>query len=115
MSTIEIAEGLVAMCREGQFDAASEKFYDENIVSVEPDGDAREVQGMEAIRGKIAWFNETFEVHSAKVDGPWINEPCFLVRFEIDFTTRATGERGTMSEFGLYTVANGKIVHERFF
>jgi hypothetical protein len=54
MSTSEVANRLVNLCREGKFDAAAEELYDTNIVSIEADGPNREVQGMDAIRGKMA-------------------------------------------------------------
>lgn len=115
MSTSEVANRLVNLCREGKFDAAAEELYDTNIVSIEADGPDREVQGMEAIRGKMAWWNSTFEFVSAQVEGPWINDPCFIVKFIIDVRNRESGEATHMEEFAVYTVANGKIVHERFF
>jgi ketosteroid isomerase-like protein len=33
----------------------------------------------------------------------------------MDLTPKATGERITMDEVGLYTIRDGKIVEERFF
>jgi hypothetical protein len=37
------------------------------------------------------------------------------VKFIIDVRNRESGEATHMEEFAVYTVANGKIVHERFF
>lgn len=115
MSTQEVAEGLVALCKQGKFDDASETYYSPNIVSIEPNGEPREVQGMDAVRGKMEWWNQNMEVHSVVVEGPWINEPQFAVRYEIDVTNKLTGDRETMREIAVYTVENGKIVNERFF
>jgi ketosteroid isomerase-like protein len=33
----------------------------------------------------------------------------------MDVTPKATGERTTLDEVGLYTIKDGKIVEERFF
>nr|WP_287213810.1 SnoaL-like domain-containing protein [Mesorhizobium sp.] len=37
------------------------------------------------------------------------------MRFKFDITPKATGERVSMDEVGLYTVKNGKIAEERFY
>jgi len=39
----------------------------------------------------------------------------FAVKYEYDTTFKPTGERLQMIEMALYTVADGKIVHEHFF
>ena len=39
----------------------------------------------------------------------------FAVRFTMDVTEKASGQRTRMDEIGLYTLKNGKIVEERFF
>ncbi len=84
-------------------------------MSVEAEGADRETRGMDAIKAKMDWWNNTFDLHGQKIEGPWVNEPQFLIKLEADITKKATGERQTMSEHCLYTVENGKIVHERFF
>jgi ketosteroid isomerase-like protein len=37
-----------------------------------------------------------------------------VVRFTMDVTPKATGQRMSMDEVGIYTVKNGKIIEERF-
>lgn len=115
MSTQQVANRLFELCSQGHFDQASEELYDQNIVSVEPHGDPRESKGMDAIRAKMEWWNNSFEVLSAKVEGPWVNEPCFIVKFILDVKNKENGETSHMEELAVYTVENGKIVHERFF
>ena len=39
----------------------------------------------------------------------------FVVRFKMDMTIKASGERRSMDEVGLYTIRNVKIAEERFF
>lgn len=115
MSAKEVGEGLVALCKQGLFDQAAETYYDENILSVEADGTERETRGMDAIRRKTEWWNSTFDVVGAQVDGPWVNEPFFIVKFVIDVKEKATGKDIHMEELAVYEVSNGKIVSERFF
>lgn len=117
--TAEVAHALVDGCRAGQNLDIVEKYYADDIVSVEatpdPDG-VCEYRGKDAIRGKHDWWYSNHEVHGGKVDGPFIGDDGrFAVRFEFDVTPKATGQRYTMTEAAIYTVANGKIVREEFF
>lgn len=117
--TIEIGNALVSLCREGKGELALDTLYDEGIVSVEAEGsDAlpARMEGIAAVRGKNEWWVGNHEVHASTADGPYVGaDPNrFAVAFEIDVTPRATGERQTMREIGIYTVAGGRIVHEEF-
>ena len=68
-----------------------------------------------AARGKGEWWADAHEIHSSEVEGPYVNGDQFVVRFKMDLTQKASGERIKMDEVGLYTVKNGKIAEERFF
>jgi hypothetical protein len=114
MTVKEMAYDLVALCCELRFSEAVDRHYSPEIVSVETVGDPRETQGIDAVRAKAAWFDQTFETLSCRTEGPWINEPCFIVKFSITVRNRETGEETTMDELALYSVHDGKIVHERF-
>lgn len=120
METIEVGQGLVALCKEGKFRDAVEKYYAENIVSIEGasmPGMERRMEGLDAIRGKNAWWEENHEIHEMRVDGPFVAEDSdqFLVYFWIDVTGKYDNKRIKSSEVGLYTVKDGKVVEERFF
>jgi ketosteroid isomerase-like protein len=115
MSTQEIAHDLVALCKQGKFDEAGEKYWADDVVSVEAMGDMAEVRGKEAARGKGEWWANNHEVHDAKVEGPYVNGDDFTVRFIMDITDKTNGQRMTMDEIALYRVKNGKIAEERFF
>ncbi len=119
-SVKEIGDRLVELCRAGDDATTLNELYDANAVSVEamamPGVDSREAKGLDAIRGKHEWWNNTMEVHSAKVDGPYPHgDDRFGVIFEIDCTDRNTGERTQMKEIAVYHVADGKITREEFF
>lgn len=111
----EIANDLVALCREGNWSEPVVKYYAKNIVSVEAAGPDREAVGLEAVKAKGQWWFENNDVHSCQVEGPYIGGDKFVVRFTIDVTFKPTGKRHTMDELGIYTVADGKIVHEQFY
>ncbi len=115
MTVAEVGAGLVALCKEGKFDEAMEAFYAENIVSIEADGPNVETVGLEAVRGKAAWWNDTFEVTGCTVEGPFVNGTQFIAAFHLDVTQKADGKAIHMDEAALYTVEGGKIVREVFF
>ena len=117
-STTTVATELVALCRAGRNLDAIAKLYSPKIVSIESVGSEAmpaEMSGIDAIRQKNeSWF-EAYEVNSAEVNGPFVGGNQFAVQYIFDTTLKATGERSTMTEMALYTVKDGKIVHERFF
>lgn len=116
MTLQEIAADLVALCKAGDFDAPGEKYWSDDVVSLEAmPGDMARIAGKAAVRGKGEWWAANHEVHSAEVTGPFINGDQFAVGFKMDVTPKATGERRILDEVAVYTVKDGKIVEERFF
>ena len=118
MSTMEIAQKMVDLCRQGKNMEALETLFSDDVVSVEAaamPGMEREAKGLAAVKAKGEWWVENHEVHSANVTGPWPHDDRFIVGFEYDVTSKPSGQRMQMNETGLYTVSNGKIVREEFF
>ena len=114
-TTQEIAQDLVAMCRRGEFDASGEKYWADDVRSLEPmEGEMAEIRGKAGVRAKGEWWSANHEVHDVQVEGPYVHGDQFVVRFTMDVTPKG-GQRITMDEVGLYTVKDGKIVEERFF
>jgi ketosteroid isomerase-like protein len=117
-ATAAVAEELVSFCRAGRFLDAVNTLYSPDIVSVESMGNEqmpREMKGLTAIRGKNEWWAANNEVHSIEVDGPFVGEDKFAVHYNLDVTSKPSGKRMPMEEMALYTVKDGKIVHEHFF
>ena len=119
MSALEIGTKLVSLVNDGKSDEAVAQLYDEKIVSIEGQGTDEmpaRMEGIEAIHAKNAWWYDNHEVHSSKAEGPFCGhrDDQFAVRFEIDTTIKASGERSKMTEVALYTVSGGKIVQEEF-
>ena len=123
MTTAEVAQKLTSLCQQGKFDEAMETTYANNIVSLEAfdmparDGKpamARETRGLDAVRKKAQWWNEHHTIHHCTTTGPFVAQDKFAVTFDIDCTFKPTSKRIQMSEVALYTVENGKIVHEEF-
>ena len=119
MTTMDIAQQYVALCREGKNEECLDKLFAKDAVSVEalspPGGEERVASGLDAIRAKGKNWGENNTVHKADVTGPYPNEDRFAVRFTYDITNKPSGKRVTMDEIGLFTVENGKITREEFF
>lgn len=118
MSTQDIANDLVALCKAGKFAESGEKYWAADVLSVEagaPGGGDPESRGIEAARGKGEWWANNHDVHRVEVEGPYVNGDQFVVHFTMDVTPKASGQRMTMDEMAVYTIKNGKIAEERFF
>lgn len=115
MTIQDLATDFVALLKEGRDADAAAKYNAADIASFEAmDGPMAEVLGKEAVARKGEWWVANHEVHSASVEGPYVNGDQFAVRLAYDVTVKETGQRMQMDEVGLYTVKDGKIVSERF-
>jgi hypothetical protein len=115
MSTNEIAKDFVALCKTGRFQDAGEKYWADDVVSLEAMGDMRTATGINEVRGKGAWWNGKHEINTLEVGGPYVHDDTFAVRFVMTFTDRESGEKASMDELGVYKLRDGKIVEEKFF
>ena len=116
MNTEEVAKKVVELVRkQAWYDALA--LYDENIVSVEArtqDDSSPETRGKEGVRGKIDWWVNAMQVHSFKASEPFVAHDRFVVQYDADVTDKGSTKRFQLSEVGVYTVKNGKIVREEF-
>jgi hypothetical protein len=116
-----IAEKLVAHCRAGTTKQGLDELYDPAAVSVEatemPGSGGRETAGVEGIKGKHDWWDQTMDVHSSSVEGPFPHgDDRFAVIFGFEATDRTNGRKIAMREVAIYTVGPaGKIIREEFF
>jgi ketosteroid isomerase-like protein len=114
MTVKEIADALIALCREGKNREAVERFYADDIVSTEAMGPNPTCAGLPAIYTKMEMFQSRMEVHSAVANGPFINGDQFAVEFDYDATDKQSGQRQRLHEIAVYTVRDGKIAEEIF-
>ena len=116
MNTEEVAKKVVELTRkQAWYDALD--LYDDNVVSVEADsmgGGSPETRGKEGVRGKVDWWVSAMEVHSFDASDPFVANDRFVIQYDADVSDKKTKERRKMSEVGVYTVKNGKIVREEF-
>jgi hypothetical protein len=117
MNTKEIADKLVAYCRQGKFEEAQRELFSKDAVSVEPEDTPmapKETKGLPAIIEKGRRFASALEtVHSMKVSDPLLAGNSFACTMSLDATMKGQG-RTTISELCIYVVADGKIVSEQF-
>ena len=82
MTTQEVANQLVALCRAGRNLEAVEMLLSHDVVSVEATGDETMpavMNGRDAVRGKNEWWVNNHKVHAARVKGPYPNGDRFDV------------------------------------
>jgi ketosteroid isomerase-like protein len=119
--TMTVGTELVDLCRQGKEHDAINKLYSPTVVSIEagaPEGVPRRVEGLADVIGKAEWWESNNDVHARTVEGPYPHDDRFVVHFKYDITPKEgpmAGQRMQMDETALYTVKDGKIVHEEFF
>ena len=117
MTTAEIANRLVTMCRDGKIEEAKEELFSENIVSIEPREGLlpKEIQGMDAIRDKAQLFISHVEnFYGHEISQPIIAGDFFAVSWNTDLQMKGE-QRKTNSELCVYHTKDGKIISEQFF
>jgi ketosteroid isomerase-like protein len=119
MYTQQVAERLVALCREGKYEQAQDELYADDAASVEmegsPGGTLGNVKGLDAIREKgRKWGEDVEAIHGGTMSDPVIAGDWFSVASSLDATYKSMG-RMPMQEICVYRVRDGKIVHEQFF
>jgi hypothetical protein len=117
MNTEEIAQKVVELVRKQAWHEALDTLYDKDIVSVEArasDGESPEKRGIDEVRAKTDWWLDAMEVRSFKANGPFVAHDRFVVQYDAEVTEKNSKKRIQLSEVGVYTVKNGKIVREEF-
>lgn len=116
MTTQEIANRLVELCRTSNYDQVYNELFAPNAVNIEPEhSNMPSVNGVEAIKQKGAQFNEMIQtVHGSYVSDPLVAGNHITLTMGVDFTGK-DGNRINMEEVCVYEVKDGKIVKEQFF
>lgn len=118
MTTQQIADRLVALCKEGNWEQAHKELYANDCVSIEPEaspGFEKEVKGMAAIDKKGKDFDAMVETtHGITTSAPLVTGNVIAFALDMDMTMKGR-PRGKMGELCVYTVRDGKIVAEQFF
>jgi ketosteroid isomerase-like protein len=117
MTTVDIANRLVDLCRKGDFETALKELFSDDAVSIEPHGTPdfeKETRGLDAILAKGKKWNEMAEeFHGGEVSDPLLTDSSFAVTMSMDITMKG-GQRMNMKELCIYHVKDGKVVSEQF-
>src|SRR5205809_8056216 len=117
MDNEQRAEKVVELVRKQSWYEALDTLYDDNIVSGEAysaGGGSPETRGKEGVRGKIDWWVNAMEIHSFDAGDPFVGNDRFVVQYDAEVTDKNSKQRRKLSEVGVYTVKDGKIVREEF-
>ena len=118
MTTNEIADRLVALCRAGQWKTAQQELFAADAVSIEPYATpefSQETRGKDAIEEKGRKFESLVEaMHGLAVSEPLVAGDSFACTMTMDVTMKGQ-PRMLMTELCVYAVKEGKVVSEQFF
>jgi ketosteroid isomerase-like protein len=117
MTVQEVANRLVQLCRDGKNVDAINELYDDNIVSLEPEGSpmGQKTEGKEAVLGATNyWFSSVEEIHSTHISEPVVAGNFFACGMNVDATYKEHG-RSVMDELCVFEVKDGKITKSQFF
>lgn len=116
-ATAEVATGLTALWLAGEFLAAGERYWDSDVVSIEPrglpDGTNAVCRGIEAVRAKNRRWFATHGIEDLSLDGPFVTGDYFALF--ADMQIAHGGRRTPHSEMAVFAVRDGKIIEERYF
>lgn len=117
MTTKEIADRLVALCRKGDFETTQEELFADDAVSIEPYATSdftAETKGKKAIKEKgEKWSAMVETTHAMEVSEPLVATSSFACSMRMHVTMKEQGEMD-MTELCVYKVKDGKIIEERF-
>lgn len=117
MTTKDIANRLVNMCRNGQIEEAKEELFAPGIVSIEPREGLlpKETKGMDAIRRKAELFISMVDnFYGDTISDPIVAGDYFSLSWTSDLQMKGEA-RQINSEICVYKTSGGKIISEQFF
>lgn len=116
MTTQEVADKLVTLCREEKYKEAYD-LYADDAESIEMDG----VPGEKITKGKaniwnayLQWAEGIEEIHGGSVGEPIVAANHFVVPMSMDATFKEGG-RWAFDELCMYQVEDGKITRAQYF
>ncbi|MDP4151037.1 MAG: nuclear transport factor 2 family protein [Bacteroidota bacterium] len=117
MTTQQVADRLVELCRKGEYEKAQRELFADNAVSIEEMASPvfeKETKGLKAIIEKGHKFQEMVEtIHGGSVSEPIVAGNSIAFKLSLDATMKGKG-RSEMTEICVYKVKDGKIASELF-
>ena len=118
MTTQEIANRLVELCRKGDFEKAQADLFADDAVSIEQEATPafdKETKGKAAIKEKgQKWNSMVEEMKGLTLSDPIIAANSFALTMRLNVVMKERGPMD-MTELCVYKVKDGKIVSEEFF
>jgi hypothetical protein len=117
MTTTEVANQLVELCRQGKIGEVQDTLFADDAQSIEANEmmGPKVVTGLDAIKAKSVAFQEGVEeFHGATISEPIVAGNSFAITWAMDATFKGQG-RMTIEEVCVYQVKDGKITLEQFF
>ena len=116
MTTQQVADRLIELCRQGKMFQAQDELYGDDIVCIEPPHAPMPLtKGKTAVVEKGKHFASMIEErHGVSFSDPVVNGRYFSYAGTIDATMKGMG-RHKLEEIAVYEVKDGKIVFEQFF
>lgn len=109
----ELAAALMAHLRSGKPDSELwAAHFSPKFMSIE--GSGQGWKGAKAVKKKCDEWVGQHTIHAVNFEGPYVGATGFAVKYSLDVTNNASGQRISMTEIGVYTVEKGKIVQEEF-
>lgn len=116
-TTADVATDFTALWLAGDYRAAGEKYWANDVVSIEPralpDGTDAECRGIEAVRKKNLLWCSTHGIEDLSIDGPFVTGDHFALF--ADMLIAHAGQRTPHSRIAVFTVRGGRIIEERYF
>ena len=118
MTTKQIAERLIELCKQGKFEEAQKELFAADAISIEPYASPafeKEVRGLDTIIEKGHKFESMVDTtHGITMTEPLVAGKSFASMLTMDVTMKGK-DRMNMAELCVYETKDGKIVSETFF
>ena len=116
MTTQEVANRLVELCRKGQVLEAEQELYADNVTSTEPEHSPnKSAKGKADVLAKGKAFAEMIEErHDGYFGDPIVGGNYFSFAGMLDATMKGMG-RMKLEEICVFGVKDGKVISENFF
>jgi len=115
MSLQTVGERVVALCNQGKNFDVMHTMYADDIISVEPTGQA--TVGKTPVIQKSERWAASVTIHGETVAGPFFHgDDQFATKTTFEITRQDTGQRITLEEVTVYTVNHDDLItREQFF
>ena len=117
MTTQEVANRLISLCREGKYEEVYQTLFSPEIISREPAGSLwPEARGLDQLAEKGKKWNEMVdEFLEGTISEPLVAGDHFTCTMKSKVKFKGSAESIEMDEVCVYKVEEGKVVLEQFF